>query len=307
MEFLGFPRVDGSVGTRNYLLVLPPGLIATSICNFVKGAKTLITPNFALSSTPRDRETVSRALIDLGRNPNLGAVVVHNGGNANDFEGLTGTRLARDIAASGNPVECIDITQEDSALLAIAKGIEVARKLVHQISRIKREPADLGKLAVGVKCGWSDSTSELAGNAAIGYLFDRIVEAGGVAMLGETVEVIGERLISHGCKHDPIYPQPRFCRCGGPTLALSIRRCRHACKIPLGALSACFLYNPSDLHQHRINIPIIGISRPPIGRVGPTSAFKNSFGDRDSQTKQAFCRREEIRRSITLWGAVFKG
>ena len=31
MEFLGFPRSDGSVGIRNYVLVLPPGLIATNI------------------------------------------------------------------------------------------------------------------------------------------------------------------------------------------------------------------------------------------------------------------------------------
>ena len=191
MDFLGFPRPDGSVGIRNHVLVLPPGLISTSICNFVNGAKTLLTPNFALSTTPRDRETVARTLIGLGHNPNVGAVVVHNGGNANDYEELTGTRLAREIAVSGKPVEFIDIVKEGSALLAIAKGIEVTRKLVHQISRIKRQPADLGKLAVGVKCGWSDSTSGLAGNAAIGYLFDRIVEAGGVAMFGETVEVIG--------------------------------------------------------------------------------------------------------------------
>ena len=191
MEFLGFPRSDSSVGMRNYVLVLPPGLIATSICNFVSGAKTLITPNFALSSTSRDRETVARALIGLGLNPNVGAVVVHNGGNGNDYEELTGTRLAREIAASGKPVEFIDLVKEGSTLLAIAKGIEVTRKLVHHISRVKRQPADLGKLTVGVKCGWSDPTSGLAGNAAIGYLFDRIVEAGGVAMFGETVEVVG--------------------------------------------------------------------------------------------------------------------
>jgi hypothetical protein len=65
MDFLGFPRSDGSVGIRNHVLVLPPGLISTSICNFVNGAKTLLTPNFALSTTPRDRETVARTLIGL--------------------------------------------------------------------------------------------------------------------------------------------------------------------------------------------------------------------------------------------------
>jgi altronate dehydratase large subunit len=191
MEFWGFPRPDGSVGIRNCVLVLPPGLIATSICNFVSGAKTLVTPNFGLSSTPRDRETVARALIGLGRNPNVGAVVVHNGGNGNDYAEFAGARLAEEISASGKPVEFIDPVKEGSTLLAIARGIEVTRKLVHHVSRVKRQPADLGKLSIGVKCGWSDPTSGIAGNAAIGYLFDRIVEAGGVAMFGETIEVIG--------------------------------------------------------------------------------------------------------------------
>jgi len=46
-------------------------------------------------------------------------------------------------------------------------------------------------LSLGVKCGHSDTTSGIAGNPAVGYLYDKIVSAGGTAMFGETTEIIG--------------------------------------------------------------------------------------------------------------------
>jgi altronate dehydratase large subunit len=46
-------------------------------------------------------------------------------------------------------------------------------------------------LRLGVKCGYSDTTSGIAGNPAVGYLFDKIVKAGGTALFGETTEIIG--------------------------------------------------------------------------------------------------------------------
>jgi altronate dehydratase large subunit len=63
--------------------------------------------------------------------------------------------------------------------------------MVLEASRIRRKSFDLSRLAVGVKCGHSDTTSGIAGNPVIGNLFDRIVEAGGNAFFGETTEIIG--------------------------------------------------------------------------------------------------------------------
>jgi len=42
-----------------------------------------------------------------------------------------------------------------------------------------------------VKCGYSDTTSGIAGNPAVGYLYDKIVAEGGTALFGETTEIIG--------------------------------------------------------------------------------------------------------------------
>ena len=63
--------------------------------------------------------------------------------------------------------------------------------MVYEASRLRREKVDDEHLCVGVKCGYSDTTSGIAGNPAVGYLYDRIVAAGGTALFGETTEIIG--------------------------------------------------------------------------------------------------------------------
>jgi len=40
MKFLGYPRPDGSAGIRNYVLVIPGGLVAAKICDFVVGTRS---------------------------------------------------------------------------------------------------------------------------------------------------------------------------------------------------------------------------------------------------------------------------
>ncbi|MCL4465364.1 MAG: UxaA family hydrolase [Chloroflexi bacterium] len=196
MQFLGFPRPDGSVGIRNYVAVLPGGLIATKICQFVPGTKTICTPNHGAGMTSRDREAVARLLIGLGRNPNVAAVLVHNASPGAGYPELSLERLTREIAKSGKPVEFLDVAEDaGGGLMSIARGVAIARELVRQASRVRREPFGLGQLVLGVKCGASDPTSGIAGNPAVGYLFDRVVDAGGVALFGETTEIIGAETV----------------------------------------------------------------------------------------------------------------
>ena len=63
--------------------------------------------------------------------------------------------------------------------------------MVYEASRVRRVEVGDEHLCLGVKCGYSDTTSGIAGNPAIGYLFDKVVRAGGTAFFGETTEIIG--------------------------------------------------------------------------------------------------------------------
>lgn len=57
MNFLGYERPDGSVGIRNYVLVLPGGIIGSKICETVEGTKSiLVTSDSYFDHTSRDRK-----------------------------------------------------------------------------------------------------------------------------------------------------------------------------------------------------------------------------------------------------------
>jgi len=191
MSFLGYVRPDGSVGTRNYVLVIPQGLIAKSICDFVPGTRSLISADHGSGRTAADRETIARVLIGLGRNPNTASVLVHAASPGVGYPELGAERLADEIRRSGKRVEVLDPAKDGGIYGAIVKGIRLARELVYEASRLRRVEVGDEHLTLGVKCGYSDTTSGIAGNPAVGYLFDRIVSAGGTAMFGETTEIIG--------------------------------------------------------------------------------------------------------------------
>lgn len=191
MSFLGYVRPDGSVGTRNHVLVIPQGFISSKICDFVTGTKTLISPDHGSGRTANDRETIARVLTGLGRNPNVASVILHAASPGVGYPELTAERLADEIAASGKRVEVVDPVKDGGTFGAITRGIQLARQMVYEASSLRRQEVSDEHLCIGVKCGYSDTTSGLAGNPAIGYLYDRVVSAGGTALFGETTEIIG--------------------------------------------------------------------------------------------------------------------
>jgi len=192
MSFLGYERPDGSVGIRNHVLVIPGGLVAAKICDFVEGARTILVAQDTYNDhTSRDREMIARTLIGLGRSPNVASVIVTGSSTSAQYPEFEFRHLASEIGKSGKRVELLDIAKEGGTLQAVGQGIRLARDMVHEASRVRRQPFDMGHLVVAVKCGASDTTSGIAGNPVIGNLFDRIIEAGGTALFGENTEIIG--------------------------------------------------------------------------------------------------------------------
>ena len=188
-EFLGYPRADGSAGTRNRLLVLPilglTGAGAQRIARQVPGALLVALP-YGRGQFGEDRAMTRRMLIGLGRNPNAGAVLL---------VGADRQRLdivAEGIMASGKRVEAIalDDVHEDSLALS-DRGVRLAAALARDMSRARRVPLPASLLRLGTECGHSDATSGLGANPLAGLVADRLVDAGGAAVFGETMEWLG--------------------------------------------------------------------------------------------------------------------
>ena len=111
MSFLGYPRADGTVGTRNCVVVLPAGMVSSKICEFVNGVRTMVTADSGNGRSKRDRETIARILVGLGRNPNVAAVIMHELAWGTDYPELKSELLAAQIAETGKPVEYISSTK----------------------------------------------------------------------------------------------------------------------------------------------------------------------------------------------------
>ncbi|MFW6055924.1 MAG: UxaA family hydrolase [Chloroflexota bacterium] len=189
MSFLGYVRPDGSVGTRNYVGIISTVVcandIATWISNQVPGCAHF-THQQGCGQSEYDTEVVHRTLAALGRNPNLGAVLLVSLGGEGSVD-----HIQEAIARTGKPVEKIVVHQIGGVNNAFAEGLRLARMMAMDISRINREKVDDSHLVLGAKCGCSDTTSGLASNPTLGAACDMVVEAGGTAVFGETTEMTG--------------------------------------------------------------------------------------------------------------------
>ncbi|WP_077625275.1 UxaA family hydrolase [Sediminibacillus massiliensis] len=187
---MGYRRPDGSVGTRNHVLILPTitcaAQAAKQITELVHGTVSFIHQH-GCTQVGDDYEQTFRTYYGLGANPNVYGVVVLGLG----CETHQARSVAGELAQTGKPVELVSIQDEGGTLDAISKGAKVAAKLVQEASAQLREPCDLSELIVGTECGGSDACSGLSANPAVGKVSDLIVDNGGTSILAETTELIG--------------------------------------------------------------------------------------------------------------------
>jgi altronate dehydratase large subunit len=190
LTFMGFRRANGEVGVRNQLavfsLVTCANEAAIHVARQVPGAAVFTHQN-GCGQTQADMEMVSRTLIHLGQNPNVGAALLVSLG----CEGLNPSRIAEEMGQSKKPVEIVRIQQEGGYFGAMAEAGLKAQKMAQAISTLRREEVGIEDLVLGLKCGASDPTSGLAANPALGKAVDRLIGLNAAVIFGETTEVIG--------------------------------------------------------------------------------------------------------------------
>lgn len=204
MEFMGYVRPDGKVGSRNYVAVIPSVTcandVAQAICHHVQGTITYLHHQ-GCCQMPPDLDRVTDTLISLGLSPNVAAVLIVSLG----CEGTDHARMYRELSASGKPVEIIHIQEMGGVSKAIQQGTDIARRLAVKVSGIQREKVDISKVIMAIKCGASDTTSGMASNCVIGYVADKLVDLGATVVFGETTEFLGgEHLLAKRAVNDTV-------------------------------------------------------------------------------------------------------
>jgi altronate dehydratase large subunit len=189
--FLGYRRPDGRVGTRNHLLVVPTvicaSVVAERIANAVAPVGAALPHLAGCGQLGPDRRLTHETLAAYCGHPNVGAVLVV----ALGCEQVIAQHLADAARAAGKPAAVLAIQTEGGTVRTTTRGIEITGALVDALKQEERTSCDLEKLILCVKCGGSDYTSGLAANPALGRVADRLVDAGGTAVLGEITEIMG--------------------------------------------------------------------------------------------------------------------
>jgi len=187
--FYGFERADGSVGTRNKVLVLPTVIcvneVASKVSSMVRGTVCALH-TCGCTQLGEDFEQTYRTLLGTALNPNVYSVLIIGLG----CEKVDAGRLADDIAKAGKWVEVVTV-QELGYEGSISKGVEILGRMVNEASKLRRSSYDVSNLTVGLECGGSDATSAISANPVVGYVTDKLIDFGATVIFAETPEVIG--------------------------------------------------------------------------------------------------------------------
>ena len=200
-RFSGYRRGDARVGTRNEIWIIPTvGCVArtaeriASIAharhrNSVDGVFAFRHPH-GCSQLGDDLDGTRSLLASLACHPNAGGVLLIGlGCESNQLDAL----VAEVPAALRSRVRTLKAQAVEDETEA---GLAAVDALVARAALARREPVGLDELVIGLKCGGSDGFSGLTANPLVGRVSDRVVGAGGSAILTEIPEVFGaERLL----------------------------------------------------------------------------------------------------------------
>ena len=153
-----------------------------------------LTHPFGCSQLGQDQENIKNLLAAIAQNPNASFVLFVGLGCENN--GLDGIKEC--LAGGPNDhiayMNCQDVEDEHEMGLAILKDF------AKRAAALEREDVDLSQLCIGLKCGGSDGYSGLTANPLVGRISDRVVSAGGSAILTEVPEMFGaEQLLMDKC------------------------------------------------------------------------------------------------------------
>jgi altronate hydrolase len=194
LNFEGFVRTDGRVGTRNEIWVLPTvGCVARTAQKIaaaaqpggsVEGIHAFGHPH-GCSQLGDDLGGTRAILAALADHPNAGGVlIVGLGCESNQIDAL----LALVPEARRNRIRTLRAQGDGDE---VAAGVTLVEELVAIAGGDVRKPVSLDRLVVGLKCGGSDAFSGLTANPLVGRIADAVTEAGGSAVLTEIPEVFG--------------------------------------------------------------------------------------------------------------------
>lgn len=206
--FLGYKRKNGTIGTRNYYLVMPTSMCASETASQValglendKGILRKYSNIDGIVAIPHTEgcgcdsglqiDRLMLILKNYARHPNVGGcLIIDLGCEQTNYEKLY--PYFKDIIKENlKPIDWITIQESGGTKRTIKKAKKIVLDRLDIVNQEKRELLPIANLIVGTECGASDSFSGITANPIIGNAVDKIIFGGGSAILSEVTEMLG--------------------------------------------------------------------------------------------------------------------
>lgn len=206
--FLGIRRPGGQIATRNYIGILTTvncsATVARAVADHfrrdinpaalqdfpnVDGVVALThTTGCGMAAQGEAIDTLRRTLAGYARHVNFHSVLLIGlGCETNQIGGV----LTAGGLQEGPRLHTYSIQDVGGTGKAVAQGIAKVREMLAAANQVERVPVPASNLVIGLQCGGSDGYSGITANPALGAAMDRLVQAGGTAILSETPEIYG--------------------------------------------------------------------------------------------------------------------
>jgi altronate hydrolase len=177
-------------GNQLELQPISPDNLGEQIFKNIDGIKFL-THTGGCGGTRQDSESLCKLIAGYIQNPNVaGATILSLGCQHLQTEDIQRELLARNPKFS-KPILFFEQQKYKGEERLLQNAIVETFRMLVNCNEIKREPASLSKLCVGLKCGGSDGFSGITANPAMGYVSDILVAMGGQTVLAEFPELCG--------------------------------------------------------------------------------------------------------------------
>ncbi|MBT6469800.1 MAG: hypothetical protein HOK52_00895 [Candidatus Marinimicrobia bacterium] len=207
ISFQGYKRTDGRIGTRNYFIVIPTSLCASETAlqiarkatnKYLKSFKNIDgiiaihTTEGCGCATNVQIERFLGILSQYMKHPNVGgALVVDLGCEQTNYGAVNAYLNKESTEGRSEPIDWLTIQEQGGVNKTAQKALSIIESHLSGVNAIDRQPYHISNLVVGTECGASDAFSGITANPLIGGVVDRIVSAGGSAILTEVPEMFG--------------------------------------------------------------------------------------------------------------------
>lgn len=155
--------------------------------------------------TRQDAEALVALIAGYIHNPNVAGATILSLGCQHAQVDLLKEKLTKFNPGFTKPLIILEQQKEGTEQILLTKAIHQTFLGMVEANKLKRSPAPLSKLVVGLECGGSDGFSGISANPAIGHTSDMIAALGGTSILSEFPELCGvEQELINRCVDDRV-------------------------------------------------------------------------------------------------------